>query len=283
MIGRGAAISYQTYRGYEADVDHWQQIIGPGSTATGYFAFTDVTPVPPAAHASPDVDFDPTVTDKKLSAIDTELKLAATWNVETSPVQATVSILGDQVDEVHSSIFDDLERCTCPSCLQERRPTITRDNSYGSAGFFLARCRIPPCTMAKSTYIWGLTPHASVLSPEDFSLYRLKDLYEHERIHFEHQGKYKCAEEDCGHLTKQFRDLKRHYRAKHCTKIPEFPCDALGCKFGGENGFHRRDKLASHYKNIHQGQAASIARPRNILPAPTRGRLSGPGTGSSSK
>lgn len=131
-------------------------------------------------------------------------------------------------------------------------------------------CRLTACSKTVHCYPFG---DRMGLSP------RPRDLLIHEKSHYEHHGGYKCAEGDCGHLAKEFRDLKRHYQAKHCTKTPEFSCDVLGCKYGGENGFHRKDKLASHYKNMHQRGVASIAHRRNILPAPANDEVPGPGIG----
>lgn len=245
------------YHHCEAGPDHWQPIIRPGSLATGNVALTDVAPVPPEACVPPYVDFHLTATGETLSGVDTELKLAGTSNVEPSPTQATLSDSGDQADEVHFPVLDSLEGCTCLACAQERHPIIVP-----LAGRWESRvhCRIPQCTF--------LVTYTTRISLSKYHAF--KTLCRHEGTHFEHQGKYKCAETDCDCLAKQFRDLKRHYRAKHCTKTPGYPCDVLGCKYGGENGFHRKDKLASHYKNMHQGRVASVAHRRKILPAPAK-------------
>jgi len=232
--------------------------------------------VPPGVNVSPNVDFDTSSVCEK--------RFDASPEVEKSddellfPVLATVSSSGDGVDKAHSPVLDNLEGCTCLGCVQER-PIIHVQIDDRFVG---ACCRIPPCTFSISMWspIGNLENLPRVLLPLKF-IYG-KELCSHEGTHFKHQGRYKCAEGDCGHLTKEWRDLKRHYRAKHCTKTPDFPCDVLGCKFGGENGFHRKDKLASHYKNIHQGIAASTTRRRNILPAPAKNEVSGPGIGQSS-
>jgi len=155
--------------------------------------------------------------------------------------------------------------CTCLACIQEK--------PFVFVSTFRVACRLAACSQTvfySSGDCVGYRPRPYIL-------------LSHEKTHFDHHGRCKCAETDCGHSTKQFRDLIRHYRAKHCTKTPEFPCDVLGCKFGGENGFHRKDKLTSHYKNMHQGQAVSMARCRNILPAPAENEVSGPGIGQSSQ
>ena len=78
----------------------------------------------------------------------------------------------------------------------------------------------------------------------------------HERSHFDHQGKYACAENGCHFGSKKFSDLQRHYTSKHCTNpgSKKFPCPEIGCKYSGNSGFTRKDKLKSHQKNVHEGK-----------------------------
>lgn len=66
--------------------------------------------------------------------------------------------------------------------------------------------------------------------------------------------RYRCLEQHCHFNTKRIADLVRHYRTKHCENPPNFSCQVLGCKYGGENGFARKDKLKSHYRNVHEGK-----------------------------
>ena len=76
-------------------------------------------------------------------------------------------------------------------------------------------------------------------------------------------SKYSC---NIGHSYRTFRgeaELIRHSRSFHCLKSEIFPCDFPGCKFGGSSGFKRKDKLRSHQKNIHLGNAL----PRQTLRA----------------
>ena len=79
-------------------------------------------------------------------------------------------------------------------------------------------------------------------------------LAEHEQSHFGKRGQYCCREEGCSATTKKFSDLRRHYRGSHCINAQKFPCTMIGCKYGGDNGFTRKDKLKSHYRNAHQGK-----------------------------
>lgn len=266
-------VPHQLYRGCEAGTDHWQPIIGPGSIAAGYVALADVALGPTETNLSSNVNTNLSSDCEKLATAGHEVEKS---DVELLlPVLATVSSSGDDVDKAHSSVSVSLEECACPGCVQERHPTcVGVDNMYGKHELL---CGMPPCTY--STLSRSL-PHESPAScKHDWN----RELYSHEATHFQNQGRYKCAETNCGHSSKQFRDLKRHYRAMHCTKTPAFPCNAPGCKFVGAKGFHRKDKFASHYKNMHQAQAASMVRRRNILPAPTKDEVSGLGIGPSSQ
>jgi hypothetical protein len=169
-------------------------------------------------------------------------------------------ILSQLTDQPSDSMQS--HECTCPVCFQEKALVVVSE--------YPLVCRLAACSKTAEHY-WSMGRSLR------------HELLIHEKSHYEHHGGYKCAEGDCGHLAKEFRDLKRHYRAKHCTKTPGYPCDVLGCKFGGDNGFHRKDKLASHYKNMHQRGVASTTRRRNILPALAKNEVSGPGIGQSSQ
>lgn len=98
---------------------------------------------------------------------------------------------------------------------------------------------------------------------------------EHEKNHYRHAGKYICSEGHCSTLTKSWSDLLRHYGSRHCTRAKRFPCPVPYCKYSGDNGFARKDKLKSHQKNVHKGFVPSAARQglQPILPAPISGNL----------
>ena len=109
------------------------------------------------------------------------------------------------------------------------------------------------------------------------------DCIRHEREHFYHDGKYRCNASNCTKAFKRFDDLIRHVSAKHCENPQKFPCPLLWCKYSGDNGFTRRDKLKSHYKNVHEGKprvAPTVPRavPRAIFPA-ADGALANTGAG----
>lgn len=78
----------------------------------------------------------------------------------------------------------------------------------------------------------------------------------HEKNHFRHEGQFRCIEDRCVYGAKRWSDLKRHYTSKHCLNPKtKFPCPEIGCKYGGNNGFTRKDKLKSHREKVHEKSA----------------------------
>ena len=125
--------------------------------------------------------------------------------------------------------------CKCISCL--------KIGSTFYLGFSqLHQCRMLGCSFSAQTD-WSIWGHKG-------------PLLAHERSHFGVTGKYSCAEPNCDTTTKKFSDLKRHYAGKHCVNATKtlHPCPVPYCQYGGKNGFKRKDKLKSHYKNIHEGK-----------------------------
>ena len=88
--------------------------------------------------------------------------------------------------------------------------------------------------------------------------------------HFKQDGKYTCDDGDCKRAFSRSVDFFRHSNDVHCKCAQKFPCDVFGCKYGGDNGFRRKDKLTSHKRNVHDGKAtvASGRLPRSIKPKP---------------
>ena len=99
-------------------------------------------------------------------------------------------------------------------------------------------CRVPGCNVPYHNKIW------------------FAELLKEEASHFRTAGeaKLKCAEDDCPVAVSSMTDLKRHYTNKHCTKVEKFSCPLVWCKYSGDNGFKRKDKLKSHYRNAHEGK-----------------------------
>ena len=122
-------------------------------------------------------------------------------------------------------------------------------------------CRVPGCTVPGHNHIWSWK------------------LLREEASHFRIPGgdKLKCAEKDCPVTVSSVTDLKRHYTSKHCTKSEKFPCPLVWCKYSGDNGFKRKDKLTSHYRNAHErkmggGETTRVTKPKSSV--------SGSGSGS---
>ena len=88
---------------------------------------------------------------------------------------------------------------------------------------------------------------------------------------------YGCATEGCHHVAKRWGDLRRHHAVKHCLNPRRYPCTAPGCKYSGNNGFTRPDKLKSHWTNMHKGKATLGQAMRVLKPAATNGNASGSG------
>ena len=158
-----------------------------------------------------------------------------------APTQEPSWPLAPDVPNDSSSQMD----CTCISCLAKCTANFwIRDNEYN----LVCRCHFPGC----QTYTKEGDSYA-----------------EHERSHYGLPGKYTCLEQTCQVATKNFGDLKRHDKAKHCTNPnkEQFPCPVLWCKYSGNNGFARKDKLKSHYRNIHEGKPGPVKAGRVIKPA----------------
>ena len=141
--------------------------------------------------------------------------------------------------------------CSCIGCL--------KIHNYGSPsvkyGSHENECRFPGCVISKTD---------------------MTELCSHEMSHYETLGNYKCLEQDCRIVTRFFSELRRHYK-KHCTSPDKeiFSCPVLSCKYSGNNGFLRKDKLKSHYRNIHEGKPGPVKASRVIKPATLKPRVSG--------
>ena len=99
------------------------------------------------------------------------------------------------------------------------------------------------------------------------------EVFQHEESHFreatrDQDGKliYTCKNDRCQIRTRRKDDVKRHYATVHCKNPERFPCHVIGCPFGGDNGFTRKDKLTSHMKSTHKGLPHSGKRLQAIKP-----------------
>ena len=119
--------------------------------------------------------------------------------------------------------------CSCISCLR-----VGNQYTYTDLGTQEFLCRVPGCQ-------WSI----------DAGSVGWKACKTHEKSHFSYNGRFSCAESHCGFGTTRWPDLTRHYTSRHCKTPSKYSCHVLGCKYGGDNGFIREDKLRSHYKNVH--------------------------------
>ena len=159
------------------------------------------------------------------------------------------------IDRLHGTSH--VRVCTCLNCLAT--PT-----SPFSLGRFPAlqhiSCRIEGCTWVQNMNL----PHIS---------YAITYMAFHEESHFraetpDQDGKliYTCTNDRCRIRTKRRDDVKRHYATVHCKNPQRYPCHVIGCPFSGENGFTRKDKLASHMKSTHKGLPFPSKRLQAIKP-----------------
>ena len=81
---------------------------------------------------------------------------------------------------------------------------------------------------------------------------------------------YCCTVQGCQFFSIRRSDLKRHHAAKHCTQPERFPCPEPLCKYGGDNGFIRSDKLKEHQKKIHEGKVRPGQALRTLKSAATK-------------
>lgn len=79
-------------------------------------------------------------------------------------------------------------------------------------------------------------------------------------------GLYRCDSHGCSHKSKRWADLQRHVSSSHCSKPASYPCAFPGCQRGGGNGFPRKDKLKTHFENVHRGRGIPPRQPRALAP-----------------
>ena len=140
--------------------------------------------------------------------------------------------------------------CSCITCvdLGSPRDVIRYEGSLND------RCRLPGCKFsAGALYIYRYGAEWAARK--------------HEKNHFRHDGQFRCIEDRCVYGAKRWPDLKRHYTSKHCLNPKtKFPCPEIGCKYGGDNGFIRKDKLKSHREKVHEKRAKPQNRSRVSKP-----------------
>ena len=145
--------------------------------------------------------------------------------------------------------------CSCITCvdLGSRREVMWDVDSYHY------RCRLSDCSFSNA---------AGYHEEKLHSRYRAEQTArQHEKDHFRHEGQLRCIEDRCVYSAKRWPDLRRHYTSKHCLNPKtKFPCPEIGCKYGGDNGFTRKDKLKSHREKVHGKRANTEKRSRVSKP-----------------
>ncbi|MCJ1457080.1 hypothetical protein MMC28_007446 [Mycoblastus sanguinarius] len=152
----------------------------------------------------------------------------------------------------HPSSDEPSHECSCVSCLSVG---VTQDWREGMC------CRFPGCVYSTNIHSDHIT---------------------HEREHFHEPSDtlVHCVEHHCHFTTKRWPDPLRHYTVRHCTSPQklQYACPVPWCKYSGTRGFARKDKLKSHYKNMHEGKN-TLATPnrdlRAIMPAISKGSAAG--------
>ena len=168
------------------------------------------------------------------------------------------------------------EGCTVPSTQELPRSLTPNLADHGTLGNLCACVSCLRLCNRYPAYVPELRGYKCRFLGCEFSQYHDQGSLNHERSHYGHPGKYTCLEQNCHVVTKNFGDLKRHYKV-HCTnpKKEQFPCPVLLCKYSGNNGFARKDKLKSHYRNVHEGKPGPVKAGRVIKPATLKPQVSG--------
>ena len=119
----------------------------------------------------------------------------------------------------------------------------------------------------------GVTLRPTTHGPKGFTYDHeaAKAFAHHERAHYKVGDRYYCLEPHCSATFGSWMDLRRHTNVRHCTTVQRFPCDVPGCKYGGTNGFKRKDKLRDHVKNVHRAGNTNVKRNPMLAPALAKG------------
>ena len=171
--------------------------------------------------------------------------------LSTTPLNSDTSIQNvappcsvDLSDLPSPSVRGNDQECGCIACLEER--SRWRYEKGRTEHPFVITCPVPDCNCRV---------------PDCNKIFFLNHEYQEFCSHnFDRQfkqgaEKYACNAPDCGHILKRWPDLLRHSRT-YCIRGPQFPCNEFGCSRGGDNGFHRKEKLKDHQRKVHQGNVA---------------------------
>ena len=191
--------------------------------------------------------------------VDSEAKLTSSSALPSLPVgktdEADDKIMVADIDRLNGIKHDRV--CTCLNCLNPLSITFN-ELSHRFPALQEISCRIEGCTYSRGDpqFIWSMS-----------------GVFRHEESHFREETRqldgnwiFTCKDDHCHIRTKRKDDVKRHYATIHCKNPERFPCHVIGCPFGGENGFTRKDKLTSHMKSTHKGLPHPGKRPQAIKP-----------------
>lgn len=161
----------------------------------------------------------------------------------TEPHPTAYPIVEDAVmatNEISPSLNSLGHHCICIVCLSAGEARHQKMTCFP--------CRVQGCREA--------------FSKDTSSIAGATTCLDHEKRHFlTADRKYKCAQQICHAATKKFSDLKRHYTSTHCANRTKYPCSVIGCKYSGNNGFPRKDKLKDHFNNMHKGNFPATGGP----------------------
>ena len=151
--------------------------------------------------------------------------------------------------------------CACLNCLDFSSLSFVKIVEFQDRfpALHYISCRVEGCTWRYDVsshidrYLWSVIRHEE-------SHFREENLDQDGKVTFA------CKDDRCQIRTKRINDVKRHYATVHCKNPERFPCHVIGCRFGGENGFTRKDKLTSHMKSTHKGLPVPGKRLQAIRP-----------------
>ena len=183
--------------------------------------------------------------------VDSEARLTTSSALPSVPVgkpdEADDKITVADIDRLLGINYDRV--CTCLNCLDYSASLHSYEFRARFSALEHVLCRIEGCTWNKEIGEGMGTLSLAILCTRF-----------HEEIHFRERTRdqnekriYTCTNDRCRIRTKRKDDVKRHYATVHCKNPQRFPCHVIGCPFGGENGFTRKDKLTHHMKSTHKG------------------------------
>ena len=193
--------------------------------------------------------------------VDTEARSTSSSALHSLPVgkpdEADDKITVADIDQLLG--FTHARVCACLNCLDSPLSLIPLTYRDRFPALQYVSCRIEGCT-------W-------ILEVSKYPYRSEWEVFRHEESHFrertrDQDGKliFTCKDDRCQIRTKRKDDVKRHYATVHCKNPERFPCHVIGCPFGGESGFTRKDKLTSHMKSTHKGLPHPGKRLQTIKP-----------------